>query len=199
MDDDWTTDTIAILDEVVGVIPRRTILSCLPRVGAGLTWGKSALCHTRNTVVGIGAQLTDTVPMDGSTVVTHVVGNINDNVVTPVALNCWSWNLTVYGQAHAVGTVEVASGVGQDQAIVAGLSSVGPGSRVVAVDIESTAPRLSVSRAVAGRGGCAICWAGHVASSARGVCGWRLSCCAADGGRGDNIAVGTGGANSADD
>ena len=126
MDDNWASNTIAILDEVMGVIPRRTVLSCLPRIGTSLTWGKSALGDTWNTVVGVGAQLTDTVPMDSSTVVSHAVGNINDNVVTPIALNRWTWDLTIHSKARTAGAVKVAGGVGDCQAVVTGLAGIGP-------------------------------------------------------------------------
>ena len=51
--------------------------------------------------------------MDGSTIVSQAVGNINDNVVTPVALNRWTWDLTVHSQALTVGAIKVAGGVGE--------------------------------------------------------------------------------------
>lgn len=155
MDDDWASDTITILDEVVGVIPRRPILSSLPRVGAGLTWGKSALSNTWNTVVGVGAQLANSVPMNSSTVIGHAVGNLDDNVVTPVALNCRTWDggrasVVGDGKALAAGAVKVAGGIGDGQAVLAGFASIGPRCGVVTVDIEATAPRLPVACAVAG-------------------------------------------------
>ena len=80
-----------------------------------------------------------------------------------------------------------------------GVASVGPCCGVVTVDIESTAPRLSIARAVAVCVCIAAYWCSHVASLARGVGRRRLAGCASDGGRGDDVAVGTGGANSAND
>ena len=131
VDDDWATDTIAILDQVMRVIPRGTILSSLPRVCAGLTWGKSALCNTWNTVVGVCAQLTDTVPMDSSTVVAHVISDFDNNIVTPVALDGRArdsgWASVVRdSQALTAGAIKVAGSVGDSQAVLAGLSSVRP-------------------------------------------------------------------------
>ena len=55
IDDDRASNTITVLSEVVRVVPRSTVLSSLELVRAGLTWGKSALSNTWNTVVGVGA------------------------------------------------------------------------------------------------------------------------------------------------
>lgn len=193
MDDDWASNTIAILGEVVRVIPRRTVLSRLPLVQTGLTWGKSALGNTRDTVVRVGAQLTDSVPMNSSAVLGHAVGDINLDLVAPVALDGRTWDsgLTAiirYGETEAVGAIKIASRVRDGQVVLAGLASIGPCSGGVRVDVKATAPRLPIARAVAGRAGVTSCGIGCVATRCVGWgCGGG---CAADGRCGDYIGNG---------
>jgi hypothetical protein len=92
--------------------------------------------------------------MNSSAVISHAVGDLDNNLITPIALDSRTWNsgrtaIIRYGQAEAVSAVEVARGVRNGQAVFADLVGCGPRVVVVRVDVKPVAPRLSVARAVA--------------------------------------------------
>jgi hypothetical protein len=69
--------------------------------------------------------------MDSSTVIAHVVSDVDDNIVTPIALDGRArdsgWASVVRdSQALTAGAIKVAGRVGDNQAVLAGLSSVRP-------------------------------------------------------------------------
>ena len=92
--------------------------------------------------------------MNSSAVGSHAVGDFDNNLVTPVALDSRTWNsgrtaIIRNGQTEAVGAVEVASCVRNGQAVFADMVGCGPRVVVVRVDVKAITPRLSVARAVA--------------------------------------------------
>lgn len=55
------------------------------KLTVGLSWGNRALSNTWNTIVLVVEVLTDAMPVDGSTIVGHLVGNMNNNIITPIS------------------------------------------------------------------------------------------------------------------
>lgn len=69
LDDDWALNTVRELSNEMAMIPRGTIGGSNPLVHTGVTWCKTALGDAWNTVLVVGADLTETMPMDGSSIV----------------------------------------------------------------------------------------------------------------------------------
>jgi hypothetical protein len=164
VNDHRTADTITKLAESVGVVPTGAVLAGLEAVGAGVARGDSTLSDTWNTVLIVGAVLDDTVPMNlglsvrlesheelsyRSSIVLHLVGDMDLDPVTPVALDGGTGHLAVDSQSKAVNTIVVEGGIGDDPIVSAGLARIRAGGVVVRVDVEATAPLRSVTGAVA--------------------------------------------------
>ncbi len=79
IDDNGTLKTHRVLEREVRVIPRATILGCSPLVSISLSWSNRTLSHTGNTIVLVVEVLSDTVPMDRSTIVGHLVCHVDTN------------------------------------------------------------------------------------------------------------------------
>lgn len=67
----------------------------LELVGEGLAGGDRTLGNTRNTIVLSVVQLTNPVPVDRCSVDLHVVGHMNDQIVSPVSDDCWAWRSAI--------------------------------------------------------------------------------------------------------
>lgn len=78
-----TEETLVCLESQVRVVPGESVAFGSPLVGHALTRGKGALRETDDTVHLVGVVLSDTVPMDGGSVTSHRVGDVNDNFITP--------------------------------------------------------------------------------------------------------------------
>lgn len=88
IDDDWSNQSVAVLDRIMRMIPRSAVLRCLELVGSGLAWGERAFSETGGTVHFVRTQLSKTVPVDTRPVVFDVVGDGDFNIVTPVRNDC---------------------------------------------------------------------------------------------------------------
>ena len=73
---DRSYETVGILKTEMAMIPGDTILSCPPCVCSRLSGRNWTLCNTRYAVIPVAVQLSDTVPVYGSTI---VVDEIVDN------------------------------------------------------------------------------------------------------------------------
>ena len=149
VDDHGSSDTITVLGENVRVVPAGSVLVGLERVCTGLARGNSAFSDTWNTVLVVGTNLGDTVPMDGGGVVGHLVGDGDLDLVTPVALKKRSWNLSVDSKSKTVETIVVEGSVGDDPVGGAGLAGAWVLCVVVSVDAVLSAPLVSAGRRVA--------------------------------------------------
>lgn len=95
VNDDRSSDATTILGKSVGVIPTSSIGRCVELVGSACTWSDSTLSDTRNTILIVGAVLSNTVPVDGSGIVGEAVDNSNLDHITPVGYDCVAWCLAV--------------------------------------------------------------------------------------------------------
>ena len=143
MDHNWASDTITVLRAEVRVVPRCAVVGSDEFVDLGITWCKSALSDTVDTVLVIGIELTHAVPVNGGTVVGQVVGNLDTDCVTPVALNERTWILTIDGQCKSRSTVEIEGGVGDVEIECTDSAIFWPCLEEIRVDVETTAPLIS--------------------------------------------------------
>lgn len=72
-----TCDSIRVLERVVAVIPRMTVLHCLKVVCVGIVRSNGTLRNTVDPISFIRMKLTNAMPMDGSPIVGQIVGNVN--------------------------------------------------------------------------------------------------------------------------
>lgn len=70
----------------MGVVPSAAILADLELIGLHLTRGRRTLSNTRDTILCDSVELTDAMPMDGSTVVDQIICDMDLQGVTPVGL-----------------------------------------------------------------------------------------------------------------
>lgn len=87
MNNDGSSNTTAILSQGVRVIPSGAVGRRMPLVDSGSAWRNAALSDTWNTVLIVGAILSDTVPMDGCGIIRQCVehGDLDD--ISPVGHN----------------------------------------------------------------------------------------------------------------
>jgi hypothetical protein len=149
VDDHGTSDTVTVLSEHVRVVPASSILAGLEGVGTSLTGSDSALSDTWNTVLIVGTLMDHTVPMDGSSVVLHLVRDGDLDGITPIAFQKRTWNLPVDGKSKAWDTVVVLGRVCDDPVSRAGLASARAFLVVVGIDAILAAPLASVGSRVA--------------------------------------------------
>jgi hypothetical protein len=135
---------------------------CNPLVDAGITWCKTALGNTGNTVLVVGVELTNTVPVDGGRVVGQGVVNCDLDSVTPVANNGGSWNLAVDSKSRSCGSLVVPLDAGDGEVIFTNGASIWVGRVLIGVDVEPIAPRASVTWLVAA----------VIRDGSPGICGW---------------------------
>lgn len=101
LDDNGALNTIRELGNEMAVIPGGTVRAGNPLVDTGITWCQTALGNTWNTILVVGTELTDAVPMDGGRIVSQGVVNSDLDGITPVAHNSGSWNLTIDGESRS--------------------------------------------------------------------------------------------------
>ena len=164
LDDDGALNTVCVLGDEMAVIPRRTVRGGNPLVDAGVTWCKTTLGHTWNTVLIVGIELTDTVPMDGGGIIGQGVVNSDLDGITPVANDGRAGNLAVHGKSGSWGSLKVPVDAGDGKVVLAHCASIGVGHVLIGVDVHSIAPLVSATWGVAavvgdcGLGRCA--WVG---------------------------------------
>lgn len=83
IDDHSSKYTISVLGRKVRMIPGRAELGGLEFVLSCLSGSNWAFGNSRNTVMLTAIKLTDTMPMDTGSIVSHVVLDIDNNGVTP--------------------------------------------------------------------------------------------------------------------
>lgn len=108
VDDHRTEHAIGSLQGKVRVVPGAAVLGGAELVGERLARGDGALGDTRNTIILDGVALVDTVPVDGGAVGLHVVGHVDDEIVTPVGGDQGAGGGAVDGLAVALVTIGVA-------------------------------------------------------------------------------------------
>jgi len=111
-----------------------------PLVDTGITWCQTALGNTWNTILVVGTELTDAVPVDGGRIVGQCVVNSNLDSITPVAHNSGSWNLTIDGESRSWRSLIVPFNARDGKIVLANSTSVWNGRVGISVDVESVAP-----------------------------------------------------------
>ena len=107
LDDNGALNTIRELGNEMTVIPGGAVGTGNPLVDTGITWCQTAFGNTWNTILVVGAELTDAVPVDGGRIVSQCVVNSDLDGITPVAHNGGSWNLTIDGKSRSWGSLIV--------------------------------------------------------------------------------------------
>ena len=64
IDDDRACKTLGVLDSVMRVVPRCSVLRCAPGIGQSFPGCKGALRDSIHTILLEGIQLSDSVPVD---------------------------------------------------------------------------------------------------------------------------------------
>lgn len=81
-----TEKTLSILKGHVRVVPSAAILADLEFICLRLTGSQGTLSNTRDTILCDSVELTDAMPVDGSTVVNQIVCDMDLQRVTPIGL-----------------------------------------------------------------------------------------------------------------
>jgi hypothetical protein len=87
VDEKGTSSSISILQAVMGVVPRMTVLLGGEVVGIGIPLSNGALSNTVDTIHFVGTKLTKTMPVNSRTVIREVIGDMDDDLVTPAGFN----------------------------------------------------------------------------------------------------------------
>ena len=101
LDDNGALNTIRVLGNEMTVIPGGAVGTGNPLVDTGITWCQTALGNTWNTILVVGTELTDAVPVDGGRIFSQCIVNSDLDSITPVAHNSGSWNLTIDGKSRS--------------------------------------------------------------------------------------------------
>lgn len=118
-----TVKTLSILKGHVRVVPSAAILADLELIGLHLTWSQRTLSNTRNTILCNSVELTNAMPVDGSTVVSQIVCDVNLQGVTPVGL------YTRYQSVHELSVSADSQGLPWKKVRASPLTKrVGPGT-----------------------------------------------------------------------
>lgn len=86
IDGQRSSNAIGVLRLVMAMVPCMAILLSMEAVCVRLTVCDRTLCHTVHTIVLIGVQLSNTVPMNGRSEVGNLVSNVHDKGVSPAPL-----------------------------------------------------------------------------------------------------------------
>lgn len=116
------------------VVPRESVMVCMPLVGHGLARCKGTLSETDDTVHLVGVVLSHTVPMDGRSVSGHGVSNVNDHLITPACSELRSRELTVDAESLTLDAIRSHSTLGQDKAVLDSVASLGHNLSDIVVD-----------------------------------------------------------------
>lgn len=101
------------------VVPRCAELGGQKGVGLSLSRSKRTFGDTVNTIRATAVQLTNTMPMDASSVVLHVVRYSDTECVTPVGSDDWTWILAIDKKTLLrVAAIRVAGCVCDSQAVL---------------------------------------------------------------------------------
>lgn len=107
----------------MAVIPRRSELSDVERVGLGVAWSKRTFSQTVDAVAATAVVLSDTVPVQRGTVVLHRVLDVDDEVVAPCRPDQGSWILVVDEKAESLAVaIWVAGAIGELKVVRDGVS-----------------------------------------------------------------------------
>jgi len=148
LNNDRTNETITVLAREVRVVPGSTVLRGLESVGLLLARCNGALGDTGNTILSVLVPLTETVPVDRSAVVGHLVLDGDLDHVTPVGLNGRTRVLVVDGKDLTLEPIRCHGGVGDGPVVTNGTASGRPVAVKVCVDGEVVVPAFARSRAV---------------------------------------------------
>src|SRR5271170_3148470 len=140
LDDNGALNTIRVLGNEMTVIPGGAVGTGNPLVDTGITWCQTALGNTWNTILVVGTELTDAVPVDGGCIVSHCVVNSNLDSITPVAYNSGSWNLTIDSESRSWRSLKVPLNARDGKIVLANSTSVWNGCVGISVDVESITP-----------------------------------------------------------
>ena len=92
--DHGADNSVAVLVGIVAVVPGRAVLLDVEVVNLHAPWGDGTLGDTIGAVLIALAVLADAMPVDGSSIVLHVIIDVDLDVVTPVDLERWSGELS---------------------------------------------------------------------------------------------------------
>ena len=143
LDDKWALNTIRELGNEMAVIPGGAVGAGNPLVDTGITWCQTALSNTWNTILIVGIELTNTMPVDGGRIVSQGVVNRDLDSITPVAYNGGSWNLTIDGESRSWGSLIVPLNARNGKIVLTNSTSVWDGRVGISVDVESVTPLIS--------------------------------------------------------
>jgi len=121
------------------VIPRSTELSGLELVGLRVARSNWAFCNSIDAIVADAVVLTNTVPVHRGTVVLHVVGDLDLEMISPRGSNGGSRILAINQKAEALAVaIRIASRVGDREFMVDCLA----GRRELLVEIGGNAETI---------------------------------------------------------
>jgi len=133
----------------MAVIPAGTERSGLKCVLMAVAGSDGTLRKATDTIHGIGAELANTMPVDGRAVVLQVIVDCDLDSVTPVANDGRTWNLVVHGKAEALIAIKIAGRVCDVEVELANMSGIGPLVIGISINAEVITPLIAVARRVA--------------------------------------------------
>ena len=104
------------------MVPTSAVLRSKPPVGTLAERGDGALGDTGDTVLVVGADLTNTMPVDGGGVVGQQIGNHDFDPVTVIDFDRGARGAAVDQEGRAQGAIEVGLGRGDGQGKLLGLA-----------------------------------------------------------------------------
>lgn len=110
-------------------------MGCAPRVGLGITGSNRALADRGDTIHLVGVVLTNTVPVNSRSVVGHVVGDMDNDSVTPVCNDGGARNGAVDGEDNTLPSIRGGSDVLDIEPVFPGYTSVWHLVVVVGADV----------------------------------------------------------------
>jgi len=145
----------------------RSYLGCLECVRLCITGSKRAFCQARSAVLAVGIELSNTMPVETSSIVLQAVFDSDLDGITPICKDGRSRELSIDQQAASLESIRRTCSVRNDKVVFAGHTSGGPFHIKVVVYAVSVLPALSREWTI-----CAgsICRCGHW-----GRCGRRVT------------------------
>jgi len=105
----WAGKAIGILERVMTVVPRSTVLSDPEFVCERISWSNGTLSDSVDTIIFERVKQPNTVPVHSCTIILQMILHCNFEGVAPASLNQRSWVLTIedFSTVWTVDTISI--------------------------------------------------------------------------------------------
>ena len=129
-----TEETFVRLESQVTVVPGKSIALSNPLVGHCLSGSQSALSNTNDTIHLVCVVLSDAVPVDGCSIASHGVCDMDDDLITPACLEKRTRELSVDTESLTADTIGSDGTLSQIETVLNLVASLGNNSIRIIVD-----------------------------------------------------------------